>query len=110
MASQTKFNIDEFRELVNAGKSRAEIIKDMGIKTYSTFNNLLLKLMDTDKKYYPVKTGRKTKQPKQILAKIGKRKNLTLSAKNLESSSFDTGDTFTVKYSKNKIILTLTEK
>ncbi|NNK12615.1 MAG: hypothetical protein HKP52_00065, partial [Desulfofustis sp.] len=55
MARKTKYDLNDFRELVVNGKSKIEIMKDMDIKNHPTFNNLMLKLMDEDKKYYQVK-------------------------------------------------------
>ena len=54
MARKTKYDLSNFRDLVVAGKSKTEIMKDMDIKNHPTFNNLMLKLMDEDKKYYQI--------------------------------------------------------
>ncbi|MBE0584781.1 MAG: hypothetical protein IH612_13620 [Desulfofustis sp.] len=110
MARQTQYDLDALRKLVNSGKSKAEIMNEMDIKNHPTFNNLMLKLMDTDKKYYRVKNARRTKAVKNPVVKIGKRNTLTLSAKNLEGSGFGPGDSFTISFSKKKISLTLQEK
>ncbi len=109
MARQTQYDLDTLRTHVNSGKSKAEIMKEMGIKNHPTFNNLMLKLMDADKKYYRVKNARRTRTVKTPIAKIGKRNTITLSAKNLEDSGFNAGDTFVVTFSKKKITLTLQE-
>ncbi|MCB2215986.1 hypothetical protein [Desulfofustis glycolicus] len=110
MARQTQYDLDTLRTLVNSGKSKADIMTEMNIKNHPTFNNLMLKLMDTDKKYYRVKSSRRTKSVKNPVVKIGRRNTLTLSAKNLEDSGFGPGDSFTVSFSKKKISLTLQEK
>ena len=80
-------------------------MQEMDIKNHPTFNNLMLKLMDADKKYYQVKDGKQARTVKQTIVKIGKRNTLTLSAKNLSASSFKPGDAFVVKFTKNKITL-----
>lgn len=110
MARKTKYDLSNFRDLVVAGKSKTEIMKDMDIKNHPTFNNLMLKLMDEDKKYYQVKEPKKAKQKRQVTAKIGKNQTLSLSSKVLSGSDFKPGDTFTVKIFKNRINLTLVEK
>ncbi len=110
MARKTKYDLKDFRALVVAGKSKVEIMKDMDIKNHPTFNNLMLKLMDEDKKYYQVKEPKKTTQKRQVTAKIGKNQTLSLSSKILSGSDFKPGDTFTVKIFKNRINLTLVEK
>ena len=110
MARKTKYDLKDFRELVVAGKSKVEIMKAMDIKNHPTFNNLMLKLMDEDKKYYQVKEPKKTKQKRQVTVKIGKNQTLSLSSKILNESDFKPGDTFTVKIFKNRINLTLVEK
>ena len=109
MPRQTKYDLDTFRNLVTSGTSKAEIMKEMDIKNHPTFNNLMLKLMDQDKKYYQVKDTKKTRTSKPATVKIGKRSTLTLSAKILEQSGFGPGDTFTVSFSKKKIALSLAE-
>ncbi len=82
----------------------------MSIKNSATFNNLLLKLIEADKKYYAVKDGTKRAAVKKALkATIGKNKTLTLSSNMLENSGFKPGDGFNIRIVKNKIILTLTE-
>lgn len=110
MARQTQYDLDILRKHVNAGKSKAEIMAEMDIKNHPTFNNLMLKLMDADKKYYRVKNARRTRAVKSPIAKIGKRKTLTLSAKNLEGSGFEPGDTFVVSFSNKRITLAVQEK
>jgi hypothetical protein len=110
MARKTKYDLQTFRKLITDGKTKPEIMAEMDIKNHPTFNNLMLKLMDADKKYYQVKDTKRTYSVKQVTAKIGKRNTLTLSAKNLANSSFKPGDTFTVKFTRNKITLSLQEK
>jgi len=110
MPRKTKYDLKKFRELVISGKSKTEIMKEMGIKNHPTFKNLMLKLMDEDKKYYQVKEPRKTRQRKQALVKIGKNNTLSLSSKILAGADFKPGDAFTVKFFKNRINLTLVEK
>lgn len=110
MARKTKYDLSNFRDLVVAGKTKSEIMETMDIKNHPTFNNLMLKLMGEDKKYYQVNEAKKTKQTKQTSIKIGKNQTLTLSSKILSGSGFNAGDTFTVKFFKNRINLTLVEK
>jgi hypothetical protein len=110
MVRKTKYDLNVFRDLVVSGSGKTEIMKEMGIRNASTFNNLILKLMDEDKKYYQVKEPRKTKQKKPATVKIGKNNTLSLSSKLLSGSVFKPGDTFTVKIFKNRINLTLVEK
>lgn len=105
MAPRTKYNIDTFRTLVIAGKSKAEIMAEMEIKNHPTFNNMMLKLMDIDKKYYSVSDSKKRVEKKILKVNIGKRNTLTLSAKILADSGFAIGDTFQVKFTKKKITL-----
>ena len=110
MAPKTKFDLDLFRDLVKSGKTKIEIIADMSIKNNATFNSLMLRLMETDKKYYAVKDSNKKAVAKKVLkTNIGKNKTLTLSAKMLENSDFKSGDAFNIKIVKNKIILTRIE-
>jgi len=110
MARKTKYDLISFRDLVVAGKSKTEIMKGMDIKNHPTFNNLMLKLMDEDKKYYQVKEPKKTGQKKQVTAKIGKNQTLTLSSKILSGTDFKPGDSFSVKIFKNRINLALVDK
>jgi len=110
MARKSKYDLGKLRDLVASGKTKSEIMEAMNIKNHPTFSNLMLKLMDEDKKYYQVKEARKMKQTKQITIKIGKNQTLTLSSKVLAGSGFNAGDTFTVKFFKNRINLTLVEK
>jgi hypothetical protein len=109
MARKTKYDLSNFRDMVVAGKTKSEIMEAMDIKNHPTFKNLMLKLMDEDKKYYQVKETKKVKQTKQSTVKIGKNQTLTLSSKVLSESDFNAGDTFTVKFFKNRINLTLAE-
>ncbi len=106
MARKTKYDLNTFRTLLNEGKTKPEIMQAMDIKNHPTFNNLMLKLMDADKKYYHVQDGKSTTAIKPTIVKIGKRNTLTLSAKNMSAGSFKPGDAFIVKFTKNKIILT----
>ena len=110
MARKTKYDLDTFRKLITDGKTKPEIMAEMDIKNHPTFNNLMLKLMDSDKKYYQVKDTKRVRSVKQVTAKIGKRSTLTLSAKNIANSSFKPGDAFAVKFTRNKITLSLVEK
>ena len=109
MAPRTKYDLDTFRKLIVSGKTKTEIMAEMSIKNYPTFNSLKLKLMDADKKYYRVKESRKPYGNKVVKASVGKRNTLALSSKILESGGFKSGDTFQVKFTKNKINLTLLE-
>ena len=108
MAPRSQYDLDSFRTLVKTGKAKSEIMREMAIKNTATFSNLMLRLMNTDKKYYEVKDSTK-KVVKAIKTTIGKNNTLTLSSKMLEGSCFESGDAFVVKVTKNKIILTLVE-
>ncbi len=110
MVRKTKYDLEKLRELVVSGNGKTEIMKEMDIKNATTFNNLILKLMDEDKKYYQLKEPRKTRQKKSVSVKIGKNNTLSLSSKVLSGSAFKPGDAFTVKIFKNRINLTLVEK
>lgn len=110
MPRKTKYDLKKFRDLVVAGTSKTEIMKEMNIKNHPTFKNLMLKLMDEDKKYYQVKEPANTSQKKQVSVKVGKNSTLSLSSKILSGSDFKPGDTFAVKFFKNRINLTLIEK
>lgn len=110
MARKTKYSLDEFRSLIVAGKTKAEIMQQMDIKNHPTFSNLMIKLMDEDKKYYQVKQTRKARKAKPPVVKVGKNNTLTLSAKMLASTSFKPGDSFQLKTAKNRISLVLVEE
>ena len=110
MAPRTKYDLDLFRKLIISGKTKKEIMTEMAIKNHPTFNSLKLKLMEKDKKYYSLKESRKGGGRKIFKATIGKRNTLSLSSKILEESGFKSGDTFQIKFTKNKINLTLIEK
>jgi len=110
MAPRTKYNLDIFRNLIKKGKTKSAIMAEMSIKNGATFSGLLLRLMETDKKYYAVKgSSRKSAAKKALKVTIGKNKNLTLSSKMLNDTGFKPGQSFNVKSSKNKIVLTLIE-
>ena len=106
MAPRSQYDLDSFRTLVKTGKAKSEIMREMAIKNTATFSNLMLRLMNTDKKYYSVKDSNK-KVVKVLKTTIGKNNTLTLSSKMLENSGFQAGDVFNIKAAKNKIILTL---
>ncbi len=110
MAPRTKYDLDLFRQLVLSGKTKGEIMAEMAIKNYPTFNSLKLKLMEVDKKYYRVKASKKVDVKKVLKATIGKRNTLTLSSKMFEGSGFVPGSSFLVKIKKNKINLALIEE
>jgi len=109
MAPRTKYDLNVFRNLVISGRTKTEIMTEMSIKNHPTFNSLKLKLMDEDKKYYKVTDGKTGPVKNAFKASIGKRNTLTLSPKMLEESSFKPGDSFDLKITKNKMILTLIE-
>jgi hypothetical protein len=109
MAPRSKHNLDVFRTEVKNGKTKNEIMETMSIKNATTFNSILLRLMETDKKYYTVKDSKEKTSKKIQKATIGKNNTLTLSAMMLSDTVFQTGDAFVVKISKNKIALTLIE-
>jgi len=110
MAPRTKYDLDFFRQLVLSGKTKAEIMAEMEIKSSPTFNSLKLKLIEVDRKYYGIKSVNKRAVKKELKATVGKRNTLTLSAKMLEGSRFSPGDSFFVTMKKNKIILSLIEE
>ncbi len=110
MAPRIKYNLDTFRKLVISGTIKKKITAEMSIKNSATFNSLLLRLMETDKKYYAIKdSSKKAVAKKTMKTTIGKNKTLTLSSKMLENSGLKHGDCFNIKIVKNKIILTLIE-
>ena len=113
MAIKTKYDLGNFRELVTAGKSKTEIMKEMDIKNHPTFNTLRMRLMNEDKKYYQIKESERPKQPEQKRlekVKIGKNKTISISSRILSDSSFNPGDTFTVRFFKTRIIMTLVDE
>jgi hypothetical protein len=109
MAGRSQYDLDSFRTLVKTGKTKNEIMAEMAIKNTATFSNLMLRLMNTDKKYYTVKDST-NKVAKVLKTTIGKNNTLTLSPKMLENTGFQTGDAFNIKVAKNRIILTLVEE
>lgn len=109
MAPRTKYDLNVFRKLVISGRTKNEIMTEMAIKNHPTFNSLKLKLMDEDGKYYKVKDKKTGLVKKEFNASIGKRNTLTLSSKMFEGTSYKPGDSFNLKITKNKIILTLVE-
>jgi hypothetical protein len=106
MAPRSQYDLELFRRIVKSGKTKNEIMAEMSIKNTATFSNLMLRLMNTDKKFYAVKDSNKVVKKVQK-ATIGKNNTLTLSSKMLENSGFQAGDAFNIKIFKNKIILTL---
>jgi len=110
MAPRSKHNLDVFRTEVKNGKTKNEIMDEMSIKNAATFNSLLLRLMETDKKYYAVKDNKEKTTKKTQKATIGKNNTLTLSSKMLEDSGFESGNVFNIRVAKNKILLTLVEE
>jgi hypothetical protein len=109
MAPRSQYDLDSFRTLVKTGKTKNEIMAEMAIKNTATFSNLMLRLMNTDKKYYTVKNSNK-KVAKVLKTTIGKNNTLTLSSKMLENRGFQAGDAFNIKVAKNQIILTMIEE
>jgi len=109
MAPRSQYNLNSFRSLIKSGKTQNEIMEEMAIKNTATFSNLMLRLMNTDKKYYAVKDSSKNAAAKRVQKlTIGKNNTLTLSAVML-ADRFKSGDSFNVKITKNKIILALIE-
>jgi hypothetical protein len=104
---RTKYDLDTLRDCVKSGMSKTEIMAEMSIKNPPTFNSLMLKLMNTDNKFYKVKESGKKVARKDIKVTVGKRNTITLSSKILEESGFAPGDTFLVKFGKNRITLIL---
>ena len=109
MAPRTQYDLGLFRTLVKTGKTKNEIVEEMTIKNIATFNNILLRLMEMDEKYYTIKSSTK-KVAKVLKTTIGKNNTLTLSSKMLSDTGFKAGDAFNVKIAKNKIILSLIEE
>ena len=109
MAPRSQYDLDLFRTLVKKGKTKSEIMREMTIKNTATFSNLMLRLMNTDKKYYTVKDSTK-KVIKVLKTTIGKNNTLTLSSKMLFDTGFQSGDSFNIKVAKNQIILTMIEE
>jgi len=107
MATDSKYNLDEFRKLVLSGSTKAEIMKIMDIKGYPQFSSLELKLFKTDRKVYDIATTQTNEiVPKNI--KIGTRGNITIPKHLLEN--FNTNDEFSISIKNKKITLTLIEK
>ena len=71
MSPRIHYDLDLFRDLVKSGYTKKEIMAEMSIKYLATFNNLKLKLMDTDGKYFAVKNSTK-KVAKVLKTTIGK--------------------------------------
>ncbi|BCL61629.1 hypothetical protein DGMP_23220 [Desulfomarina profundi] len=107
---RTKYDLDILRKCVKSGMSKAEIMTEMSIKNPPTFNSLMLKLMNTDNKFYKVRESGKKKAGKPPKVIVGKRNTITLSSKILEGSGFGPGDSFLVKTGKNRITLILEKK
>ena len=107
MARQSAYNLDEFRKLVLEGKSKAQIMQEMGIKGYPQFSALELRLIKTDKKFYEI--SRSSDAAIENTLSIGKRGNLVIPKKMIETSKFKAGAKFNVNFRGKKIILTLLE-
>jgi len=107
---RTKYDLDILRNCVKSGMSKAEIMAEMSIKNPPTFNSLMLKLMNTDNKFYKVRERSRKAAGKPLKVTVGKRNTMTLSSKILEGSGFSPGDEFQVKIGKNKITLILEKK
>lgn len=110
MASNTKYDLDEFRKHVLSGKTKSQIIDLMDIKGYPQFASLELRLFKTDKKVYEVATGSTTSGTVSNTISIGAKGNLTIPKQLLVSSFlFNEGDEFNVSIKNRKIILTLVD-
>ncbi|WP_457576262.1 hypothetical protein [Desulfomarina sp.] len=104
---RTKYDLDVLRKCVKNGMSKPEIMAEMSIKNPPTFNSLMLKLMNTDNKFYKVRESSRKSAGKPPKVTVGKRNTITLSSKILEGSEFSPGDVFLVKTGKNRITLIL---
>ncbi len=108
MAMGSKYNIDQFRKLVVAGKTKPEIMAEMQIAGYPQFNSLELRLFKTDKKVYEIASGSPKNEANKTV-KVGPKLNITINKKILAESSFKKDDKFKLTFRGKKIILTLIE-
>lgn len=111
MSPRIQYDLDLFRNLVKKDHTKKEVMAKMSIKYIATFNSLMMQLFEHDKKYYSLKDdSNKVVVPKVRKVTVGKNNNIVLSAKTLENSAFKAGDSFVVKDTKTKIILTLIDE
>ena len=109
MTPKTKYDLNQFRKLVKSGKTKKEIMEEMGIKGSITFNNLKLRLYETDGKVYKIKDKDGRISAVHVI-RIGKGGKLPISSKALEDSGFKEGDKFNLKTTKKGITLTLVKE
>lgn len=108
MTKGAKYDIDQFRKLVLAGKTKPEIMQEMNIAGYPQFNSLELRLFKTDKKVYEIASG-SNKDSTDNVVSVGPKFNITIPKKILKNSSFTKDDKFNLTFRGKKIILTLIE-
>ncbi len=106
MPRKSKYNLDTFRELVKAGKTKGEIMKEMTISGHPQFNSLELRLFKKDKKVYEISSN---KTPSVPTLTVSPKKNITIPAKLLANKPFQPKDKFQLTFRGKKIILTLIE-
>ena len=111
MSGRQSYNLDDFRKLILQGKTKQEIMLEMGIgiKNLSQFSNLELRLFKKDNKVYEISTKPKNK-PVENIIEVGSRGNITISCNVLAQTDFKKGDKFNFKVKDKKIILTLIEE
>jgi hypothetical protein len=110
MASNTKYDLDKFREYVISGKTKSQIMDLLEIRGYPQFSALLLRLFQADKKVYEIASSTTSESVNKNIV-IGAKGNITIPKQLLESSYiFKEGDEFTVTIKGKKITLTLIEE
>ena len=107
MASKTRINLDELKELILQKKTQEEIMSELDIKSIATFKAAKLSLFERDGKVYKVREPKKKprKKGRKLTTSITKSGSLTLSPRMLANTPFEPKDKFTVKVRGNKIIL-----
>ncbi|MEN8189765.1 MAG: hypothetical protein ABFS19_07955 [Thermodesulfobacteriota bacterium] len=106
MPRKSKYDLNTFRELVKAGKSKSQIMKEMNISGHPQFNSLELRLFKEDKKVYEISAA---KQPAVPTVTVSPKKNITIPSKLLAGKSFKAKDKFVITFRGKKIILTKME-
>ncbi len=109
MNKGAKYDIDQFRKLVLAGKTKPEIMKEMNIAGYPQFNSLELRLFKTDKKVYEIASGSNKGAADNVVA-VGPKFNITIPKKIMKKSNFTKDDKFKLTFRGKKIILTKIEE
>lgn len=103
---ETKYDANKLRELVLAGKTADEIQKEMEVVSRQSLRQWILKLIQTDKRFYEVPglyVRGTTKYPM-----VNFKGDIRLTKKMLEfsGSTYKHGDQFEIEADNEKIILT----